>query len=280
MLPDSLPVLGNGYGDWLCLRVTESNAIGEVIHWYHGGGDWMPWGTEISEAIAFDRLRPWLSGRRVGHSIRPGEPSRSSTADDLTRWAAEQLPHPIANWLMDPEQTPMDAWPVWLAHDVAATAMHGELALAALDGKLRQKFRADIARRLGFQWEPDVVRWMFDEKLMDAKTQAVVMEALELGNEASSVQDWLTACKHAEAVSQRRSDLGWSFDLQGWVAERSGNVEQAVSFYLKSMRAGSFSDQSIRFRTHWFPSILASSLRIDCMNSNVMSPRMQRREVG
>ncbi len=154
---------------------------------------------------------------------------------------------------MDPEQTPVDAWPVWLAHDVAATAMHGELALAALDGKLRQKFRADIARRLGFQWEPDVVRWMFDEKLMDAKTQAVVMEALELGNEATSVQDWLTACKHAEAVSQRRSDLGWSFDLQGWVAERSGNVEQAVSFYLKSMRTGSFSDQSIRFRTHWFP---------------------------
>ncbi len=82
MLPDTLPILGNGYGDWLCMRVNADNTAGEVVHWYHGGGDWMPWGRNPAEAIAFDRLRQRLPGRRVAHATRPAEPSTDPTLPD------------------------------------------------------------------------------------------------------------------------------------------------------------------------------------------------------
>ena len=52
MLPDSLPLVGNRYGDWLCLRVGADNSVAEVIHWYHGGGDWMKLSRLIASAAA------------------------------------------------------------------------------------------------------------------------------------------------------------------------------------------------------------------------------------
>jgi hypothetical protein len=54
-------------------------------------------------------------------------------------------------------------------------------------------------------------------------------------------------------VVRKRQDLGWAWDLLGWVAEQKGNVASAVENYSQSLLASSFSDQSIRFRTHWFP---------------------------
>src|SRR5690606_36855447 len=44
MLPDTLPIVGNDYGDWLCLRIAPDGQVSEVLHWSHGGGDWIPYG--------------------------------------------------------------------------------------------------------------------------------------------------------------------------------------------------------------------------------------------
>ncbi len=41
--------------------------------------------------------------------------------------------------------------------------------------------------------------------------------------------------------------------MTGWIAERQGRYDEAIRCYLASLQTSSFSDQSIRFRTHWFP---------------------------
>jgi len=35
MLPDTLPMLGNGCGDCLCLRFRPDGTVSEVIRWLH-----------------------------------------------------------------------------------------------------------------------------------------------------------------------------------------------------------------------------------------------------
>src|SRR5262245_37578083 len=54
MLPDTLPFIGNQYGDWLCLRIGFSNRVDEVLYWCHGGGDWIPYGRTLAESLIYD----------------------------------------------------------------------------------------------------------------------------------------------------------------------------------------------------------------------------------
>ena len=56
----------------------------------------------------------------------------------------------------------------------------------------------------------------------------------------------------AIAVLQRRQDLGWAFDVAGWAAERRGDRRVAVERYLGGLQTSWFSDDALRFRTHWF----------------------------
>ncbi len=85
MLPDTLPLIGNEYGDWLCVRVDEDNRFGELVHWYHGGGDWIPVGKSIAEAVLHDivdQFRPRkgqvLRGSSRKHCSRAPQPSHST----------------------------------------------------------------------------------------------------------------------------------------------------------------------------------------------------------
>jgi hypothetical protein len=46
-----LPLIGNTTGDWLCVKVDESGFASRIFHWYHGGGDWLPWGESLSTPV-------------------------------------------------------------------------------------------------------------------------------------------------------------------------------------------------------------------------------------
>ncbi len=63
MLPDSLPIVSNDYGDCWCARIGASGEITEVIQWSHGGGDWMPVGKHIGEAGLWDYVQHWRTRR-------------------------------------------------------------------------------------------------------------------------------------------------------------------------------------------------------------------------
>ncbi|QDV11670.1 hypothetical protein CA51_15430 [Rosistilla oblonga] len=255
MLPDSLPLVGNRYGDWLCLRVGADNSVAEVIHWYHGGGDWMPWGATLAEAVAFDSLRSRLPGRRQYYANIAADFAQQSGPATIPGWAADHLPAAIGKLLLD-ESGDTDEIPglgeLMIQHDVASTAVHGESALAALDSLLRQKLEPWAARELGIQWDQDAIRWLFDNDLIQPSVLQRLADHFGCDSEDLRGQDWDVAIAHATAVVAKRDDLGWASDILGWAAERAGRPDAAIAAYRNSLRCSSFADQSVRFRTHWF----------------------------
>lgn len=270
MLPDSLPVLGNRNGDWLCLRVGRDSTVQEVVHWYHGGGDWIPWGKTLAEAIAFDSLHDRLPGRSLGHAV-PAEPRRPADGDGaLTKWAASWLPAEVRTALGSSSFPDLAA--VLLEHRVSEVGLRCELVLAALDSGLRRSLSPEIAAELGIPWEPDAVSWLFDTALVDEGSRQELCRSV--GGTIDFHQDWSGAAAHAEAVCQQRGDLGWAFDVAGWAAEREGNFTTAIEFYRRGAVALAFADQSIRFRTHWFPQGKGkfSLWRLETLKATVAEP--------
>ncbi|MEZ6091029.1 MAG: SMI1/KNR4 family protein [Pirellulaceae bacterium] len=256
MLPDTLPILGNGYGDWLCLRFDANNRPAEVIHWYHGGGDWMPWGRTLSEAIAFDYLRSRLPGRRQYYANVAQEFDLRFGDQSIPDWAASHLPAPVAEVLRQTEHDRSEVVyldDTMLTEEVAAIAVRCEMTLRSLDSPLRQVLQPTKANHLGIPWEPDAVSWLFDNALVPPERLNAL--ATMLGRDADDLvgQDWSTAVEHASAVFEQRQDLSWAAAVMGWSHEKSNDPVAAISIYRRALFGSSFADQSVRFRTHWFP---------------------------
>lgn len=249
MLPDTLPLIGNRYGDWLCLRVGPDNSVSEIIHWYHGGGDWIPWGRSLGEAIVFDSLRSRLPGRRQSHAIDAEPRIVSKTENPYLAWALKFTGEASYNESNHDARVPSLDWVN--EHRWSEVALNCELALNALDSSLRRNMTPDIAGRLGIDWEPQVVSWLFDEALVPEEIRSTLASNAEIS--LSLEQQWDVAKSHALNVATKRDDLVWAFDVLGWAEEREGRLEEAAKYYQKGCLALAFADQSIRFRTHWFP---------------------------
>lgn len=252
MPPDTIPLLGNRYGDSLCLRVGADSGAAEIIYWYHGGGDWIPWGATLAEALAFDHLRHELPGHRQVYAEPAEAVSRSPSKTPLHHWAGTHLPDEVNAVITsrEPNET-AELVETLLGSGVCEVAVRCELALHALDHSLRRQLTAEIARELQIPWREQAVRWMFDSREIPERSRAQLAKRLKLANEEIVDQDWQAAIMHASAVARIRNDLGWALDLCGWAAEQDGRREEAIRYYQRALSASAFADQTIRFRTHW-----------------------------
>ena len=59
MLPDSLTLQTNGFGDALCLRFKPDGTVREVVFWNHEGSDWHPYAPSIEQALATTLCPDW-----------------------------------------------------------------------------------------------------------------------------------------------------------------------------------------------------------------------------
>jgi len=270
MLPDTLPLLGNEYGDWICVRVNEENHFDELVHWYHGGGDWIPVGRSMAEAVlhdAIDQFRP-----RVGQVLRGAAESTSPDhlAEVTERLGVEQL----QQWLvcgLDPSHEHASAlagvFGALSDGNYLAAIQHlerggwaVEAALCdqieyALHVPMRSLASDEIPRRMGMNYEPDYVRWLFDAHLIPTDALHQVQEILHTLGQIPArpgAQDWLEAERLAQRVLARRWDLAWAVDIAGWAAKRRGDPVGACNVYFNGRYASAFSNQSIRMRSHWF----------------------------
>ncbi len=136
---DLLPLLGNRAGDWLCAKVDEDNRFSTIVQWYHGGGDWIPWGRDLSEAILFDALVERVAQSITGHSRRrhavPAEATRPLDRavhdDPFLEWALSHVPQPIATAVKAeaPSERVISAM---LEHQIAEIAVRCEMVVALL----------------------------------------------------------------------------------------------------------------------------------------------------
>ncbi len=270
MLPDTLPILGNEYGDWICARITENNELGELVHWYHGGGDWIPVGDRLAEAVlhdAVDQFRPLRSQmlRGAAETLEPKQRSRVLAA------LAEV---PFVSWLerhliTTPAQT--DSVADTLTNIVSALSVGDypsaltslrdnrwspDAVACDLIEEVLQRGPAElanpaIAQQLEMNWTPDYVRWLFDVATIPEEYQGRLGALAGISEESWPVQQWTQANDIAQEVLLRRSDLGWAFNIAGWHRQRVGDFAEASRVYFQGRYASAFSDQSVRLRTHW-----------------------------
>lgn len=256
MLPDTLPVISNRYGDWLCWRVGADDTLQEVVHWYHGGGDWLPFGKNISEAILLDCTRASTPSASYASGL-VGNKSTADTEDaNLWQWACErQQLHDLGTapsiQLRDPSRVggPHPELTRRLADNPAVLFDH---ILAAINWALKEKADPGLARKFQVAWEPDMIQWMFDGGLIPNERRTELLEALNVDANVGEAQDWNRAAEVAKYLGACRNDLGWVFDVLGWSYERAGQIEQAIDCYRQGILTSVFSDQSITVRTHWY----------------------------
>ena len=217
MLPDTLPLIGNQQGDWLCLRVAADGRVAEIICWSHGGGDWIPYGRRLPEALRYDAACRTAGGAPVSGSCR------GPSIDGL------------------------------LSAGCAEVAIRRDRALTHLNSALKVHSDPDLARHMNVRWDPELVRWIFDTDLIPFGARENLAQLFDLPADQLLRQDWAAAEREALRVIQVRQDLGWPLDLAGWAAERRGEWGPAVALYCRGVKTSLFSDETVRFRTHWFP---------------------------
>lgn len=239
--PDLLPIIGNDYGDWLCLRLGLDNRLSEIVYWNHGGGDWIPYGANLPEAILY------------AASQRPADEEEFASTHWQT-WAAEQLAKAgkaiMPFWESKSKCDPLSAL---VEAGIAQTPVGRDLCLKRLRRPSQEAADRQRAEALGVPWEPNYIRWFFDSALTPESMRRKLWNDQTDLDADDFAQDWNGAELEALRIERVRENLGWPMDLAGWAAERRGDIHQAIPRYLASLKASVFSDESVRFRTLWFP---------------------------
>lgn len=269
MLPDTLPLVNNEYGDWLCLRVGADDWAGEILCWSHGGGDWTPCGPMLADALlygaAYREVEPAGQNEQPGcdqaHAPEAGRGGVQLDGDcDVLQWARGWLARAGRGLDNSSAQgTPGDGclrYPVTgdlLAAGIAEVPIRRDRTLRHLASPLKAGSDPNLAEHMNVRWDTEFVRWIFDTDLIPLATRETLARLFDQSLEELLQQDWASAEAEALAVSGLRGDLGWPFDVAGWAAERRGEIPQAVRCYDYGLRTSLFADDSVRFRTHWFP---------------------------
>ena len=277
MLPDTLPLIGNQYGDWICVRVGADGSLGELLHWYHGGGDWIPLGSDLAEVVVHDvvdHFRP-IGGQMLRGAPESTEPQQRARAleafadPELKSWLSERLTSGAAG--AADRTTAMTEVNQALSHiqqaltrgDYTAALRHMDecnwspdaIACDRIQYVLQQSVAqlADprLARALGVNWAPDYLLWLFDVASVPSMMRERITALTGLKSGWWEQQDWRLAGELAAAVLSRRQDLGWAFNVAGWSRRRCGDVVEAAAIYFRGRHASAFSDQAVRMRTHW-----------------------------
>ena len=250
MLPDTIPIITNDYGDWLCLRVGANDEVSEVLHWYHGGGDFLPFGSNLAEALLYDVCQ-FVGRKRTPWDSTPSEEARAS----IWPWLAKHLQSTEAQIVEIVEgfrKGQVDQGLTMLAErGWCRDAVDRDRIDRALGTPLRQIADPKLALRLGVTWEREMTRWLFDTKTIPDSYRTALQELFEPRSDWDS-QDWTQAESIAEGALNRRSDLAWASDVSGWGAFRRQDYELAFQRWEKGLLASVFSDQSTMFRSHWF----------------------------
>jgi|GEM_PF-6774907 len=228
MLPDTLPILGNWFGDYLCLRIHPNGSIAEAIGWLHEGAVWTPYGNTLCEALLFDAALDFQQEASPRHL--------DGDRVVFANWALERLSG----------QTPLKravdstlSFGSLLAVGLAEVAIRSRLCkeywTSGLLKYCREVGGQTLAKKVGVKWS-EFHRWRFDTNFIPDDLGGELARAANMPVEQLLRQDWERANREAERVGKLRTDLVWPFAVMGWAAERQGKVKLAAGHYLAGMK--------------------------------------------
>jgi hypothetical protein len=236
MLPDTLPLFDNGCGDVWALRFGIDGSLSEIIFWNHEGGDWRPYGRTLAEAFLYSVAENWSRGDW-------DEEFRNQVETPLADWAVRRLfgeTNPPSTFRerfaangRSPVQNLLDAGlaEVPIRRDLCKQCLASGLvtASASIGG-------ASITEALGVEWRK-TQDWRIDTTFIPEEMRERLAGLLGISVPELMRQDWEGAAREAEQVLRLRKDLAWPYAVLGRAAERRGDTEQAVSFYMDSLQS-------------------------------------------
>lgn len=206
-----IPLIGNDAGDFLCVRVTDDGKMGQIVHWFHGGGDWIPWGNHLAEAIAIDAWSDHLPGMHLQNAESPS--TKLPVKPEHNRWL-----HWASNQINLEGVNPENAATHFTDRGIGLTAV--------LAGRL-------VSRRLKIEKMPRV-----DDNANPAEHPFAVDARFAADEPICSL------------AVQAGPGLSWAWDTAGRAAEAAGNRTLAIERYQRGARCSVFSSQSVRMGTH------------------------------
>ena len=252
MQPDTLPVIGNRFGDWLCMRIDPQGQVSEIVHWYHGGGDFLPFGSTLAEALLYDQCQSVRFDYHSWGEVVPLVEGRPLILEWIAKWLTTTVVT-LSGIVQDFSDGRMEEGLSKLSdHGWCQAAVARDRIDLALQTPLRVQADPKLALRLGVDWEKEMTRWLFDTNTIPSEYLAKLTEMLSQENPTWFQQSWSEAERTAQEVVAIRSDLAWAFDIAGWGAFRRGETNNAIDLWWNGLHASLFSDQSTRLRSHWF----------------------------
>ncbi len=270
MLPDTLPILDNGFGDVIAMRFGFDGAVREFVEWDHEGGSWHPIAQDLHEVLVYDAVRSeseagpdsvlrwadWCMARRNDSEGRWAR-FRDSLADELrptkspgllSRLLGGRATHP----------TSMERAVQRLARlldelGYAEVAIRRDLTKESLTTGLErachQAGGQSFADKIGIDW-PTLERWMFDPSSIPSGQLPRLERITGCSRSQLRAQDWDQAESHAKAVLAVRDDLAWPHAVAGLAAEKCGDTTRAINHYTQGLEAhGTTGDFTMRWCT-------------------------------
>jgi hypothetical protein len=229
MLPDTLPILGNGFGDDIAVRFNSDGSVREFICWLHENCEWNPAGQTLSQVILFDAAKGLLEN--------PSNEDRRLSAKAILEWAIRW------SGLSAEEKSYLES--IFLSHQTFGLndllkpgfpeiAFRKNLAQKNLESGLlalaMECGGESIAKKIGVSWN-EFKPWLFAPETIPSQYLDKLTKLFDVTEDSLKSQDWTSAVNHAENIAQHRSDLGWPFAVIGQDAERRGNMEAAADAY-------------------------------------------------
>ncbi len=274
-----LPLIGNTTGDWLCVKVDESGFASRIFHWYHGGGDWLPWGESLSEALIFNACQRVPAIGNFGDSanhlttlpsrLSKTQPTAEEIEDDpALTWASKRKGIAISDLISkeSPLEFDLDALLNSGVSEIAIRFLKSQQLLShwpqeLIESVMGQGSGDSVLSGLG-QHEASMnlsqprirlAKCLFDVDFLPEATRRQLMEA----DGGIQNQRWDAAAGHAFRVTEISPDLAWAWDIVGYNAEKRGEAGDAITAYQKSSECSAFTDQSACLHSYWTESVAA-----------------------
>ena len=246
MLPDTLPILGNGMGDCVNVRFNGDGSISEFVEWHHEGGHWNHWGHSIQQVLSlnylkFDRLKEFTPDLSLHAELSPvviGEfACRRALKSRLHEVCTVKGGGTLAKllgvdwslfktWLFDPALIPRDKVKLLTA---SLGVPEDELifqnwALALEQAELILKLRHDLA------WPYVVVGWAYErERKIPRAKDAYRAGLMKLGSSASFTANW----------TRTKSTRASKFAAERLIALCDAGLDSQARDYVDALTSGS-----------------------------------------
>jgi hypothetical protein len=263
MLPDTIPIWGNGMGDCLNVRFKGDGSIFEFVEWHHEGGHWSHWGYSIQQVLCRNCQKFGRSEELLPDISSHGELSPVVIGEATCRLALKSRLHEVCRvkgggwlakllgvdwslfktWLFDPALIPRDK-----AELLSASLGIGEDELIFQDWALALEQAESVLKlRNDLAWPYAVIGWAYERqrKIPSAK-DAYRAGLMKLGSSASFTANW----------TRTNSTRANKFAAERLIALCDSGLDSQARDYIDSLTGG-------RTREYWLNQAERASARGD-----------------